>query len=299
MIAGKIFEEGEEEKLWEYVRERLPKYTAVSLNMSKKGERNHIAIPFEEECMLPKYVTILKNNVEPHFTIRALARTVILLTKIKVAFERLADEYKYTGLDWLNEVYKQSITEKATLIEKTYDMLAGHPVSEWVENVKGLGRLDAIMFLGFINPHIATTAGKASAYWGLAGQKSSLRNKSEKEKPVGNRILRGYAYFVAQRIVMKKDSYYYPLHQAKKEYLAEREAINGTGKPKIAIDRMAKLWLAHLIVSHAWEIYRQSEKLPIHPHTPHIPPKPSPEAEPRKEIIQLLKTPRKNLIESR
>jgi len=47
------------------------------------------------------------------------------------------------------------------------EQLREHPLWSWCERVKGMGPVACLTFLGFIDPFVADTAGKAKSYFGL------------------------------------------------------------------------------------------------------------------------------------
>jgi len=77
---------------------------------------------------------------------------------------------------------------------------------------------------------------------------------------------------------MARDPYYTSLYKAKKEYYLNRPDLVEQKDSKKGwkgwIDNMAKRWLIKLLISHAWEIIRRSEGLPVNPHHGYIEPKP-------------------------
>jgi hypothetical protein len=266
-----VFENAEE--LWSLVRSR-GEYTAVKRVWLKKssGEavRVYIAKPFNEVCWLQDYLPGRKLH---HYDLEVVGRVIIRLIRDKMSFERLMGEYRS---QWIGEALEEVEREREKLIDRIYEAFQNHPVSQWASCVKGLGKMYTVMFICMIDPHIASTSGKACAYWGLAGPRSVLRRG---EKTVGHRVLRGIAYFMASRVAyILRDPYYYPLFMAKKEWCLRKCQEKGEKGYRAHADKMARLWLAHLLVSHAWEKYREFERLPIHPHRLHIPPKPTEDA---------------------
>jgi hypothetical protein len=281
-----VFENPEE--CWNFVRGRR-QYTAVKRVMLKKSDEgkavNVYAVkPFEEECRLQE---LFPDKRIHHYDLEGAGKMVIRLMRDKMSFQKLVEEYH---LPWIADILEEARREREAIISRMYNAFQNHPITRWVESVRGLGETDAVIFICMIDPHLATTSGKACAFWGLAGPKSVRRRG---EKAVGSRVLRGVAYFMASRVVMKKDPYYYPLFSAKKEWYLKKCQERGEKGYRAHADTMAKLWLAHLLVSHAWEKYRAFEGLPIHPHRLYIPPKPSESAAWNDEsVLERLRTGR-------
>jgi hypothetical protein len=88
---------------------------------------------------------------------------------------------------------------------------------------------------------------------------------------------------------MAKDPYYTALYRAKKEYYTGRPdlvALKDTKKGwKGWVDNMSKRWMVKILTSHAWEIMRRSEGLPVNPHHGYIPPKPI-DTEEQREVLE-------------
>ena len=277
-----IFED--REKLWDYVRENWNRYVAIKKVIVKKEERKggkdeeeayYVTKIFDEPCVLQQQYSLYPVINVHHYILFGLGRIITRLKREKMSFDRLREEY--IGQPWIKETLEEIISEREKVLNKFYEMFETNPVVEWATSIKGLGPHDALLFLSFIDPHIATSAGKATRYWALAGPES-IRRKGEKGKSISGRPhLRGEAWFMASRIWMKKDPYYLPLAKAKKEYYLTKLPEDEKGRKKHAQDR-AYLWLGHLLVSHAWEVYRRYERLPVNPHRTYIPPKPHEDA---------------------
>jgi len=261
-----VFEK--EEEVWEYVR-GCPTYVAVERAMNKDGKKVYVARRFDEVCRLQSDYQRY-GNVH-HYTLRGVGRLVLMLKRQGMSLQKLYDEY--AGQPWIVENLEEVLAERERVREKFYGIFETHPVAEWTLTINGLGKHSVIMFLGFIDPHVCSTAGKACAFWALAGPSS---RRVSGRKGVGNPRLRGEAFFMAKRVWMKGDSYYKPLAEAKKEwYLAKLPDERGK---KAHAHVMALLWLGHLLVSHAWEVWRRYEGLPVHSHRLYIPPKPHEDA---------------------
>ena len=266
MSGVMVFEDFNE--LWRFIESRR-EYTAIDRAKGKGGKAVYLATLTNDVCRLP---SIFEGAMAHHYNLEGLAKLVLMLRRQKQSLDSIRKEYAWQ--DWAVEALKEIIKQRDELVDEVYDRIVAHPVVQWVERVKGLGKHDAILFLGFIDPHIATSAGKACKYWCLAGPESKLQAGKKVE---GRPILRGEGFFMASRIWMKNDEYYKPLAEAKKEYYLTKLPQDERGRSAHAHVR-ALLWLAHLLVSHAWEMHRRFEQLPINPHANYIPPKPDEDA---------------------
>jgi hypothetical protein len=267
LMAGMTFEDPEE--LWKFVRGRR-EYTHVEARVTKEKKIVYVAIPTNDTCVLPAF---FNSPTMHHYELRGMGKLALVLKREKMSLQKLRDNYPFE--QWINDALKEAINSRKSLLETIFKPVTAHPVAGWAMSVRGLGMHDALLFLGFIDPHICTTSGKACAYWNLAGPASRRRSG---RKTTGPPILRGEAFFMAQRIWMRGDPYYKPLADAKREYYLSKLPEDEKGRRKHAYNR-ALLWLAHLLVSHAWEKHRKFEKLPLHPHANYIPPKPDEDAE--------------------
>lgn len=269
MVAGPevlVFEDFNE--LWRFIEGRR-EYVAVDRAKGKGEKVVYLARLTGDVCRLPE---IFEGWLAHHYNLEGLAKLVLMLRRQKQSLDAIRREYLWQ--DWAVEALNRITRERERLVDEAYDHIAMHPVAQWVERVRGLGRHDAVLFTGMIDPHIATSAGKACAYWCLAGPESRLRaGRKAKGKP----ILRGEAFFMAQRVWMRGDQYYKPLAEAKKQYYLTKLPEDEKGRNMHAHVR-ALLWLAHLLVSHAWEVHRRFEGLPVNPHMNYIPPKPDEDA---------------------
>jgi tetratricopeptide (TPR) repeat protein len=176
-------------------------------------------------------------------------------------------------------------------------LVEGDPLYEWCKNVRGMKAIAALLFLGFIDPYKAVTAGKAKAYTGAIPGSKLRRGERGKVNPE----LKGRLWFITNCVIMKRDPYYYPLYLRKKQYYLEnprRSFVDGRWidwppmkeiiadpkkcpvyeecrrrleekarrlgrKPKenpcmAHVDGMARKWLMGLLVSHAAELMRES-----------------------------------------
>jgi len=266
MESSLVFEDANE--LWKFV-ESYKEYVAIDRARGRGGKTVYIAKITNDVCRLPE---IFNGWMRHHYNLEGLAKLVLMLRRQRQSLDAIRKVYWWQ--DWAIEALNSIMRQREELINEVYEHIVRHPVTWWVERVKGLGRHDAILFLGMIDPHIATSAGKACAYWNLAGPESKLKSG---QKAKGAPILRGEAFFMAQRVWMRNDEYYKPLAEAKKEYYLTKLPEDEKGRSAHAHTR-ALLWLAHLLVSHAWEMHRRFERLPINPHMNYIPPKPDEDA---------------------
>lgn len=285
-----------------YIAETGKYARIVHQKPEKKEVRKYVVYGYDEECRLNKYIKAT------HMDLTNLAKHYLTLTKMKVATERLVGT---TFSDTIRMALEESIKEKEYL-KKSLQMLEPHPIYKWCTSIRAgkgtLGVVDALMFLGFIDPHEATTGAKAKAFWGLTPQA-----KLEASKRVSARIeLKGIAYMIAKRVIMGKDPYYYTLYNAKRRFLMDKypEKLTFTrgnkvvtyekGKPGYAagINNKAMFWLMQLLVSHAQEIIRTAEEYDVPKHYYHIPPKPFDiDAEPEPELIEIVEKGLSKIVE--
>jgi hypothetical protein len=266
--AGGILVFDDWNELWKFIESRR-EYVAIDRAKTKGGKSVYLARLTNDVCRLPE---IFKGSMTHHYSLEGFAKLALMLRRQRQSLDAIRREYAWQ--DWAVEALNQIIRQREKLIDEIYEHINAHPVVQWVERVKGLGKHDAILFLGFIDPHIATSAGKAYKYWCLAGPESRLKSGKKAE---GRPILRGEGFFMASRIWMRGDEYYRPLAEAKKEYYLAKLPADEKGRNAHAHIR-ALLWLARLLVGHAWEMHRRFERLPINPHANHIPPKPDEDA---------------------
>ncbi|MEM4006042.1 MAG: hypothetical protein QXT92_00090 [Nitrososphaerota archaeon] len=273
----------------QYVAETGKYARIVHQKPERKEVRKYVVYGYDEECRLGKYIKAT------HMDLTSLAKHYITLTKMKVATERLLELT-------LSDTIRLALEEKKYLKE-SLKMLEPHPIYKWCTCVKAgkgtLGVVDALMFLGFIDPHEATTGAKAKAFWGLTPQA-----KLEASKKISARVeLKGIAYMIAKRVIMGKDPYYYALYDAKKRFLmnkypdklvfkrGNKVTVYEKGKPGYAagINGKAMFWLMQLLVSHAQEIIRTAEGYEVPKHYYHIPPKPLDiDAEPEPSLVEIV-----------
>ena len=198
--------------------------------------------------------------------------------------------------------------EEKSLLKSIEHEIKNHPLWEWCKRVKGLGPVACLMFLGYINPYIASTAGKARAYFGVipgAELKSGRKGNINPEA-------KGRLWLITRNVIMAKDEYYYPIYLKKREYYMEngRESfVDGkwikwppfkeiledptkcplydqcmrklkskaerlgreTKKPpcKLHLNRMSMRYLMSLLLSHATQLLREALGLDVNAFKQH------------------------------
>lgn len=164
--------------------------------------------------------------------------------------------------------------EEKALLKESGGVFKKHQLWQYCLTVKGLGPVACMTFLGYINPYVADTVGKFWAYIGLIPGARLEAGKKAHYSPE----LKGRFWVVACRNpIMAKDPYYTELYHAKKLYLTNREDLVAQKDKKGwkgHVDSMAKRWMEKLVIGHAWEIIRKTERLSINPHHSYIPLKP-------------------------
>jgi len=254
---------------------------------------------------------------------RLLARTYLALQRERIAQEaRLRKLTEQKADPSILQIMEHHATrfrndEKAFLQDITA-ILKEHPIFEWAENVKGLGKVGAFILL-HINPYKAQTVGQAKAFCGLAPELGLHSGRQANFDP----RLKGRIWVITRNILMAKDPYYTPIYEAKKQYYLEtcgyaeyiknpqlcpnyqecrQRLINKAKrlgrKPKpppcrAHVDNLARRFLAGILIGNALEILRSYEELRvdnIRAHRNYIPPKPHPEAVPPEQTLQNLKT---------
>lgn len=237
-----------------------------------------------------------------------LARSYLDLQHLRIAVEHRIRKIKESGFDLeenkpilevLEVLARELRLEEKRVLEEAKRFIRDHPIWSYCQRVKGMGDVAALTFLGFIDPYVADTAGKARAYFGLVPEAELRSGSKARFNPEG----KGRVWLVVRNVIMQRDPYYYPLYQKKKAYYMERMGayINNPqlcpnyeeckrrimskarrlGRPpkkfpcKAHIDNKAKRWLAGLIVSHATQILREAEGLDVSnfkKHRGYIPP---------------------------
>ena len=220
-----------------------------------------------------------------------------VVSSVKGLFEQVLEAYR--------EHERRLLDEMWGLVKEVYPSMAS-----WCERVKGLGKGAALIFAGYINPYIATTAGRAKAYCGL--KPGAVRRAgvfADYNPEVKSRV-----WLAARNVIMKRDDWYRPLFDAKKHYYLHvspysrifdsrgnvvdpkacpqyedcYKRMAGAAQRKMReeirwpcrahIHMMSLRWLAELLVSHAAQLMREDLDLDVSAykaHQPYIPPKPT------------------------
>jgi hypothetical protein len=242
-----------------------------------KQAKMYVVYGYDEPCRLNKYLPDMT-----HGGLHILAGMYLRLTKLKVAFDLMSRSPMAPKV--VSNMMSIVTDEKRDMTGMIQKIIEPHPITKWCSIISGggkgatIGTAAAIVFLGYVDPHEAPTAGKARKYWGYYpggvlkhGQKVDF-----------NPWIKGVGHFTAKRVVMGRDSYYRPLFDAKKEYYVSRNAP----RPNM----MALRWLASLLVSHAQQIIREAEGYTVPRHRMHIEPKSQPGETPPKSIIEAIRT---------
>ena len=261
--------------LYARIVRRTVLYARVEGQALSPGSVIYEVYGYDEECRLDKYVPGMT-----HDGLRMLASAYLNTTKLRAALDLMSEHP--SAPEVVHAIIDDIAKDKKRILERAEAIVENHPVYKWCKMVSAgrgsLGAQMALMFLGFIDPHEADTGGKAKAFWGLT-EASKLRSG---KKAVGNPRLKGVAIFAASRVIMGRDSYYYPLYQAKKEYHANVRKVNYPHSK-------AQFWLAALLVSHAQQIIREAEGYQVPYHRMHIPPKSSPDEAPPEWLLEALR----------
>ena len=241
----------------------------------QEGKRTYVVYGYDEVCRLSKYIPGMTHN-----GLRVLAGTYLASSRLGTQLQAMAKNP--TAPPIVHEMVKEVLLEKKATLEKIGNLISNHPIYRWCSIVTAgrggsLGAAAAIVFLGYIDPHEATTAGKAKKYWGFTPE-GKLRSGS---KASFNTRLKGIGFFTATRVVMGRDSYYRPLFDAKKEYYVSK----GVNFPH----NKAIYWLAALLISHAQQIIRESEGYSVPRHRMHIEPKQHEDQTPDERILEALR----------
>jgi len=123
--------------------------------------------------------------------------------------------------------------ERQTLA-KAKELFKNHPIWDWCSYIRGFSDVACLTFLGYINPFYVhpekrgLTAGMLKRKFGLTpGQKMQRGRKLDFDPHAKGRFLG----VLTKNVIMKRDSYYYALYDAKKEYYANETRdvfLNGT-----------------------------------------------------------------------
>ena len=152
-----------------------------------------------------------------------MGRNFIAIQKMRVAagarVRRFREEDQSKELIKIQLDYIRVLTkDEKLLLKQIVDLYKDSLLWAWCERTKGLGPMACATFVGFINPYIADTAGKAKAYMGLIPDATLKAGEQSKFNPGA----RGRMYVVTTNIIRAQDPYYSQLYYQKKEYYSER-----------------------------------------------------------------------------
>lgn len=150
--------------------------------------------------------------------LRYLSRCYLDLQHLRVAVQlrlkNLPEDAPEDVKKIMEQFFNVLYNEEKNLLKNTEKLLKEHPLWQWCNRVKGLGRVACLTFLGFINPFVADTAGKAKSYIGCVPGK---KIKSGERLKV-NLEAKGRIWLITRNVIMAKDPFYYKLYQQKKQY---------------------------------------------------------------------------------
>jgi len=274
------------------------------------------------EVAVPEGVEGLFEGVEPYgvdfyHDARLAAKLYLrfIVKERRATKQRLQHAYTAWGRGLLKEYMRDVVGLEELLLRLAEERMGMHPVWRWTVECVGLKERTALVLVGFINPYEASSAGKVWAYWGLTPE-SKLR-RGEKARCVP--WLKGAAYMLSSVLVMRGHPYYRTIYDAKKDYylnvrgfkeyiedpsrcpnyaeclekLARRARRLGRKPKKPAckahVDGMAKRFMVKVLLSHAWEISRITERLPVPRHRNYIRPCRSPDDTPDPEVLERIR----------
>jgi hypothetical protein len=206
---------------------------------------------------------------------QVLARIYLDAQQFRIASKSRIDKLTEECTEF-NDVATEMKALEKHIIALTKQKTANHLLWKFAENVKGLGDVGVLTFLGYLDPYIADTSGKAKAYLGLTpnhGLQKGLNHKCNFEA-------KGRFYgVVLNGVIMAKDKFYYQYYLRMKAYYslipkyadeikqfqAEYKKKHPKAKTKINgtrhVDAMAKRATLSLLVSHGLQIMRENEGL--------------------------------------
>ena len=194
-----------------------------------------------------------------------------------------------TGYKVLADHAKRQRKEEELMLKQAKEIFQGSELWAWCERVKGLGEVAALTLLSYVNPEIASSAGKVWKYTGWTPD-AKLRAGQQGSFAPG---AKGRIYVLANNVFIQTDPYYRKIYDLKKEYyenrpdiLAEKETNKKSWKKHVHL--RAFRFMLKIILSHALEIIRQEEGLEFpRPHRWYIPIKPDVTQEP--QYLELLR----------
>jgi len=189
---------------------------------------------------------------------------------------------------YILDMLSKSLRAKNSIRRFIEGVVEQTPVGQFTSIVRAvrnarLGPVFALYILGNVDPHIATSAGKAKAILGFTPEGKPRAGQKAK----GRIQYKGPIHFAAQRVMKGNDPYYVPLARAKMEYYMKVRQMNETEAWWRAV-----YWLAALLVSHAAELMREDEGLDVsayRAHTPYIPPKRDPDQVPDEKLLEAIR----------
>jgi hypothetical protein len=196
--------------------------------------------------------------------------------------EALANTIKETdsGIKTINETIAGLKEREKQIAKESTEIVCDTPLYKWCENVRGLGDVSALMYLGYIDPK-TSTAGHILSYAGLIPNKGQKEGQDHKF----NRVCKSRFILAAKGVIMAKDPFYTALYHSEKEYYAKNYvAKEGQKGVKGHINNRAIRIVARMLTSHAWEMIRRSHGFDVPKHHNHLPPKPFNEEEAREAI---------------
>jgi len=200
--------------------------------------------------------------------IQTLARMYLDAQQTRIGAEhrirKLSQANKTIDVTDLEDIVETQKNVEKEILDLVKKKSGGHLLWTWAKANAGIGEVGVMTFLGYINPFIADTAGKAKAYLGLTpnhGLKKGLNHKCNFEA-------KGRFYgVVLHGVIMakhskKKSTFYYDYYQNAKAYYANHPKVLALTKgQKGYIDNLAKRKTLALIVSHGTELMREYEGL--------------------------------------
>lgn len=201
---------------------------------------------------------------------------------IEKKIEMVIKDFKETS-----DVYKLVIAHKERLhkqerdlLDQSVELFGDSELWKWCNEVKGLGPVAGMTFVGYINPRSYPTINTVWSQLGLTPTSKLTKGQQAKFNP----LLKGrFLGVIGQNVIRSSDPYYSAVYRIKKEYYGQRPDLLDRleNKPKgwkAYINRMAVRVLTKLLVSHAYDVLKYdmgvTDKIVID-HRNNIPLKPS------------------------
>jgi len=138
-----------------------------------------------------------------------------LRTACEARIRKMEEESVPDELIALMKHYASSLKkEEKSFLKAVEERMKDSLVYSWCKSVKGLGTMACLMFMGFTNPFVADTAGKARAYWGLVPYKKLKAGERLRIDPEA----KGRAWLIAGNVIKAGDQFYVSQYKRKKEY---------------------------------------------------------------------------------